>query len=164
MYIICWNDTSTANSTISFVLIIVYAEQLLCERGEISTELFTQKETRIKRGSRTPSPVAFVDRYLEKHISPITLTTNIKRNPLFSAMRADGEDNVKAQPSWTVREYNTQTTRANLGDYLKVSRKSGRLAEWMRTKERRQSNANYQMQIQRSSTKVDQVWRNRKDF
>lgn len=30
-------------------------------------------------------------------------------------------DTEKAKPSWTVQEYDTQTVRGNLADYLKVS-------------------------------------------
>lgn len=84
-----------------------------------------QREGREKRDSRSPpspeeSPVAFVDRYLEKHISP--LKSNVKMNPLFMAIRSMGDgDNVKSQPSWTVKEYDTQTMHSNLADYLKVS-------------------------------------------
>lgn len=65
----------------------------------------------------------FVDRYLEKHITPVTLKSNIKRNPLFMDIRSmDAVDNVKSKPSWTVKEYDTQTIHSNLADYLKVIR------------------------------------------
>uniref|UniRef100_A0A8C3AYS3 Membrane integral NOTCH2 associated receptor 2 n=1 Tax=Cyclopterus lumpus TaxID=8103 RepID=A0A8C3AYS3_CYCLU len=58
--------------------------------------------------------------YLEKHITPVTLKSNIKRNPLFIDMRAmEAVDNKKSKPSWTVREYDTQTIHGNLDDYLK---------------------------------------------
>lgn len=76
--------------------------------------------------SRSPpspedSPVVFVDRYLEKHITPVTLTSNIKRNPLFVAIRSmEAADNKKPKPSWTVKEYDTQTIHGNLADHLKV--------------------------------------------
>lgn len=63
-----------------------------------------------------------MDRYLEKHISPQTLTSNVKVNPLFPAQETEDEDGVKVQPSWTLEEYNTQTG-ANLADYLKVRSK-----------------------------------------
>uniref|UniRef100_A0A3Q3X9E2 Major intrinsically disordered Notch2-binding receptor 1-like C-terminal domain-containing protein n=1 Tax=Mola mola TaxID=94237 RepID=A0A3Q3X9E2_MOLML len=86
-----------------------------------------EREGREKRDSRSPpspeeSPVAFVDRYLEKHISP--LKSNVKMNPLFMAIRSMGDgDNVKSQPSWTVKEYDTQTMHSNLADYLKKTPK-----------------------------------------
>uniref|UniRef100_A0A8C3AY54 Membrane integral NOTCH2 associated receptor 2 n=1 Tax=Cyclopterus lumpus TaxID=8103 RepID=A0A8C3AY54_CYCLU len=71
-------------------------------------------------GAREATPVAFEDRYLEKHITPVTLKSNIKRNPLFIDMRAmEAVDNKKSKPSWTVREYDTQTIHGNLDDYLK---------------------------------------------
>lgn len=63
--------------------------------------------------------MAFEDRYLEKHITPVTLKANIKRNPLFMDTRAT-EDHRKTKPSWTVREYDTQSIYGNLADYLKV--------------------------------------------
>ncbi|KAF7648948.1 hypothetical protein LDENG_00149590 [Lucifuga dentata] len=65
--------------------------------------------------------VVFMDRYLEKHITPLTLKSNIKRNPLFMEIRTvDMGDNEKSKPSWTVREYDMQTIHGNLADYLKV--------------------------------------------
>ncbi len=63
----------------------------------------------------------FVDRYLEKHITPVTLKSNIKRNPLYMDIRSmEAVDNTKSKPSWTVKEYDTQTIHSNLADYLKV--------------------------------------------
>ncbi|XP_040053953.1 major intrinsically disordered NOTCH2-binding receptor 1-like [Gasterosteus aculeatus] len=78
---------------------------------------------RVRTGGRSPPspeapPVAFEDRYLEKHITPVTLKANIKRNPLFMDTRAT-EDHRKTKPSWTVREYDTQSIYGNLADYLK---------------------------------------------
>ncbi|XP_076019758.1 major intrinsically disordered NOTCH2-binding receptor 1-like [Genypterus blacodes] len=68
--------------------------------------------------------VGFVDRYLEKHITPVTLKSNIKRNPLFMDIRTmDSEDVEKNKPSWTVQDYDTQTIHGNLADYLKKSPK-----------------------------------------
>ena len=84
--------------------------------------MYPQREGREKRDSRSPeeSPVAFVDQYLEKHISPLKF--NVKMNPLFMTVRSmDDGDNVKSLPSWTVKEYDTQTMHSNLADYLKVS-------------------------------------------
>nr|XP_040053952.1 major intrinsically disordered Notch2-binding receptor 1 isoform X1 [Gasterosteus aculeatus aculeatus] len=80
-------------------------------------------QKRVRTGGRSPPspeapPVAFEDRYLEKHITPVTLKANIKRNPLFMDTRAT-EDHRKTKPSWTVREYDTQSIYGNLADYLK---------------------------------------------
>lgn len=93
------------------------------------SHLRPQRERRLKTERRPPaaaeaSAVTFVDRYLEKHISPQTLTSNLKMNPLFPSPRSEEEeDSVKVQPSWTVEEYNTQTSNVtNLAEYLKVSR------------------------------------------
>lgn len=92
--------------------------------GEIS-HLFPQRERRPRTESGPPaaaggSAVTFVDRYLEKHISPHALTSRVKINPLFPAQRPeDAEDGVEVQPSWTVEDYRAQT-RANLAEYLKV--------------------------------------------
>lgn len=71
--------------------------------------------------SSSEDNVLFVDRYLEKHITPVTLNSNIKRNPLYTGTRSkDSEDNEKSKPAWTVKEYDTQTLHGNLTHYLKV--------------------------------------------
>ncbi|XP_051794884.1 major intrinsically disordered NOTCH2-binding receptor 1-like homolog [Acanthochromis polyacanthus] len=71
------------------------------------------------------SPVMFVDRYLEKHITPVTLKSNIKRNPLYTDIKSmDAVNNEKSKPSWTVKEYDTQTIHGNLADYLKEEEKT----------------------------------------
>lgn len=108
-------------------------------RIQIYASLFPQRERRVKSEGRSPSspegtPVVFVDRYLEKHITPVTLKSNIKRNPLFMAIRSlDTVNNMKSKPSWTVKEYDTQTMHSNLADYLKVISKKdcGWLRGWM---------------------------------
>uniref|UniRef100_A0A4W6C1K4 Membrane integral NOTCH2 associated receptor 2 n=1 Tax=Lates calcarifer TaxID=8187 RepID=A0A4W6C1K4_LATCA len=70
------------------------------------------------------TPVMFVDRYLEKHITPVTLQSNIKRNPLYMDIRLmDTMDSDKSKPSWTVKEYDTQTIHGNLANYLKKTPK-----------------------------------------
>uniref|UniRef100_A0A3Q3AKF3 Membrane integral NOTCH2 associated receptor 2 n=1 Tax=Kryptolebias marmoratus TaxID=37003 RepID=A0A3Q3AKF3_KRYMA len=69
-------------------------------------------------------PVVFVDRYLEKHITPVTLKSNIRRNPLYMDIRpVDAGDNEKFKPSWTIKEYDTQTIHGNLAEYLKKTPK-----------------------------------------
>uniref|UniRef100_A0A8D0A557 Membrane integral NOTCH2 associated receptor 2 n=1 Tax=Sander lucioperca TaxID=283035 RepID=A0A8D0A557_SANLU len=48
--------------------------------------------------------------------------SNIKRNPLYMDMRSmEAADNKKSKPSWTVKEYDTQTVHGNLAGYLKVN-------------------------------------------
>lgn len=100
------------------------ASQKSSPHGEIS-HLFPQRERRPGTESGPPaaaegSAVTFVDRYLEKHISPHALTSTVKINPLFPAQQSeDAEDGVKVQPSWTVEDYRAQTC-ANLAEYLKV--------------------------------------------
>ncbi|XP_062415010.1 major intrinsically disordered NOTCH2-binding receptor 1-like homolog [Pungitius pungitius] len=87
--------------------------------------LSSQRGQRVKTAGWSPAspeapPVAFEDRYLGKHITPVTLKANIKRNPLFIDMRAmEAVDNRKTKPSWTVREYDTQSAHGNLAHYLK---------------------------------------------
>uniref|UniRef100_A0A3Q2QBI2 Membrane integral NOTCH2 associated receptor 2 n=1 Tax=Fundulus heteroclitus TaxID=8078 RepID=A0A3Q2QBI2_FUNHE len=62
----------------------------------------------------------FVDRYLEKHITPETLKSNIKRNPLYMDIKSiNTEDKEKFKPSWTIEEYDTQTIHGNMADYFK---------------------------------------------
>ncbi|XP_035481238.1 major intrinsically disordered NOTCH2-binding receptor 1-like [Scophthalmus maximus] len=90
--------------------------------------VYSQREQRVKTESRSPPSaegVVFVDRYLEKHITPVTLKSNIKRNPLYTDLRSmDTVDNEKSKPSWTVKEYDTQTIHGNLGNYLKEDEKT----------------------------------------
>ncbi|XP_070707269.1 major intrinsically disordered NOTCH2-binding receptor 1-like [Pempheris klunzingeri] len=92
--------------------------------------VYSQREQSILAGHRSPpspegTPVVFVDRYLEKHITPVTLKSNIKRNPLYMDIRQmDAEENKQPKPSWTVKEYDTQTIHSNLADYLKEEEKT----------------------------------------
>ncbi|XP_034752857.1 major intrinsically disordered NOTCH2-binding receptor 1-like [Etheostoma cragini] len=85
------------------------------------------REQRVKTESWSPpSPegprVVFEDRYLERHITPLTLKSNVKRNPLYMDTRAmEAADHNKTKPSWTVKEYDTQTVHGNLAGYLKVN-------------------------------------------
>uniref|UniRef100_A0A3B4FZS2 Major intrinsically disordered Notch2-binding receptor 1-like C-terminal domain-containing protein n=1 Tax=Pundamilia nyererei TaxID=303518 RepID=A0A3B4FZS2_9CICH len=64
------------------------------------------------------SPVVFVDRYLEKHITPSTLKTNIRQNPLYMDVKSVIEQNETSHPSWTVKDYDTQANHSNLAEYL----------------------------------------------
>ncbi|CAK6972273.1 major intrinsically disordered NOTCH2-binding receptor 1-like [Scomber scombrus] len=92
--------------------------------------VYFQREQGLNTDSRSPpspedTPVVFVDRYLEKHITPVTLKSNIKRNPLYMDIRLmDTEDKEKSKPSWTVKEYDTQTVHGNLEHYLKEEEKT----------------------------------------
>ncbi|XP_062291054.1 major intrinsically disordered NOTCH2-binding receptor 1-like [Scomber scombrus] len=92
--------------------------------------VYFQREQGLNTNSRSPpspedTPVVFVDRYLEKHITPVTLKSNIKRNPLYMDIRLmDTEDKEKSKPSWTVKEYDTQTVHGNLAHYLKEEEKT----------------------------------------
>lgn len=81
---------------------------------------FVPQTERRLRAPAHGSAITFVDRYLEKHISPHALTSTVKINPLFPAQSSeDADDGVKVQPSWTVEDYHAQTC-ANLAEYLKV--------------------------------------------
>lgn len=93
---------------------------------QMCVSLPPQRERSIKTENNAPpspesTPVVFEDRYLEKHITPFTLKSNIKRNPLYMDIRSmDTVENKKPKPSWTVKEYDTQTIHSHLADYLKV--------------------------------------------
>uniref|UniRef100_A0A3P8T7E6 Membrane integral NOTCH2 associated receptor 2 n=1 Tax=Amphiprion percula TaxID=161767 RepID=A0A3P8T7E6_AMPPE len=55
---------------------------------------------------------------------PTSPLSNIKRNPLYMDIKSmDAENNEKSKPSWTVKEYDTQTIHGNLADYLKKTPK-----------------------------------------
>ncbi|KAK2818757.1 hypothetical protein Q5P01_024318 [Channa striata] len=94
--------------------------------------VYTQKEQRLMTENRAHpspegSPVLFVDRYLERHITPVTLKSNIKRNPLYMDIRAmEAVDNEKSKPSWTVKEYDAQAVNGNLTNYLKEEEKTAK--------------------------------------
>ncbi|XP_078126896.1 major intrinsically disordered NOTCH2-binding receptor 1-like [Sander vitreus] len=100
---------------------------LVSSQRHWQNRVYSQREQRVKTESWSPpSPegtrVEFEDRYLEKHITPLTLKSNIKRNPLYMNMRSmEAADNKKSKPSWTVKEYDTQTVHGNLAGYLKKS-------------------------------------------
>ncbi|KAJ8392732.1 hypothetical protein AAFF_G00072160 [Aldrovandia affinis] len=67
------------------------------------------------RRSPDRSPV-FVDRVLEKHITPVTLKNKIKRNPLYVDVRtvADEWEKKKFTPSWTIQDFDRRSGHANL--------------------------------------------------
>ncbi|XP_078018280.1 major intrinsically disordered NOTCH2-binding receptor 1-like [Epinephelus lanceolatus] len=90
--------------------------------------VYSQQEVKIESlcpPSPEGTPVVFEARYLEKHITPVTLKSNIKRNPLYMDIQSmETADNIKSKPSWTVKEYDTQTIHGNLTDYLKEEEKT----------------------------------------
>ncbi|XP_028457918.1 major intrinsically disordered NOTCH2-binding receptor 1-like [Perca flavescens] len=100
---------------------------LVSSQRHWQNRVYSQREQRVKTESWSPpSPegtrVEFEDRYLEKHITPLTLKSNIKRNPMYMDMRSmEAADNKKSKPSWTVKEYDTQTVHGNLAGYLQVN-------------------------------------------
>uniref|UniRef100_A0A3P9C0M3 Membrane integral NOTCH2 associated receptor 2 n=1 Tax=Maylandia zebra TaxID=106582 RepID=A0A3P9C0M3_9CICH len=88
-----------------------------------NSSLSPQREPRVTtKSSSVPhpdwSPVVFVDRYLEKHITPSTLKTNIRQNPLYMDVKSVIEQNETSHPSWTVKDYDTQANHSNLAEYL----------------------------------------------
>ncbi|XP_023253628.1 UPF0258 protein KIAA1024-like homolog [Seriola lalandi dorsalis] len=103
---------------------------LMSSQRHWQNRVYSQREGRVKPDSSSPpspegSPVVFVDRYLEKHITPVTFKSNIKKNPLYADMRSmEPVDNEKSKPSWTVKEYDTQTIHGNLASYLKEEEKT----------------------------------------
>ncbi|XP_077398980.1 major intrinsically disordered NOTCH2-binding receptor 1-like [Vanacampus margaritifer] len=82
-------------------------------------------EERVKIKSNSPSSqedaVVFVDRYLEKHVTPDSLQSNIKTNPLYSM--ADTVNILKFTPSWTIKEYAMQTSHGEVQDILQDKEK-----------------------------------------
>ncbi|KAK1884548.1 Major intrinsically disordered NOTCH2-binding receptor 1-like [Dissostichus eleginoides] len=102
---------------------------VLSSQRHWSNRVYSQK--RDPRPSRPPSPeashVVFDARYLEKHITPVTLKSNIKRNPLYTdIIPVEEYDNKKTKPSWTVKEFDTQTIHGNLEGYLKEEEKTAK--------------------------------------
>ncbi|XP_061555209.1 uncharacterized protein LOC133414090 [Phycodurus eques] len=83
-------------------------------------------EQRAKIKSSSPaSPedtVVFVDRYLEKHVTPGSLQSIIKTNPLYSL--TDTVKIVQKTPSWTIEEYTTQTSHGKVTDLLQDKEKT----------------------------------------
>uniref|UniRef100_A0AAV2IWQ5 Major intrinsically disordered Notch2-binding receptor 1-like C-terminal domain-containing protein n=1 Tax=Knipowitschia caucasica TaxID=637954 RepID=A0AAV2IWQ5_KNICA len=96
-------------------------------QGQMHGQMHGQMQgQRVRSEGRPPenSPVEFVDRYLEKHITPVTLKHKIKTNPLYiDFTEMEQVDFEKNKPSWTVQEYDTQTVHGNLADYLKEGEK-----------------------------------------
>ncbi|XP_054614300.1 major intrinsically disordered NOTCH2-binding receptor 1-like isoform X2 [Dunckerocampus dactyliophorus] len=68
--------------------------------------------------------VVFVERYLEKHRTPGSLQSHIKTNPLYSM--TDAMDVKTCKPSWTIKEYTTQTGHGRLTDFLQDEEKTAK--------------------------------------
>uniref|UniRef100_A0A6Q2YMS0 Major intrinsically disordered Notch2-binding receptor 1-like C-terminal domain-containing protein n=1 Tax=Esox lucius TaxID=8010 RepID=A0A6Q2YMS0_ESOLU len=77
-----------------------------------------------RRPSPEGSPVVFVDRYLERHITPHTLKSTIKRNPLYTDIRTtDVEPNQRSKPSWTIQEFDRHSIHSDLAGHSKEEEK-----------------------------------------
>lgn len=61
------------------------------------------------------------DRHLQTHGAEFTPKSNMKSNPLFTATRSVEQKNqAKVQPSWTIKEYKTQSLQWAQQDHVKV--------------------------------------------
>uniref|UniRef100_A0A8C3E3I1 Membrane integral NOTCH2 associated receptor 2 n=3 Tax=Corvus moneduloides TaxID=1196302 RepID=A0A8C3E3I1_CORMO len=61
-----------------------------------------------------------IDKSLGKHITPITLKSAIKSNPLFSDIHVEDDwQEKKKTPSWTVQDYDRQSLHSNLASHIK---------------------------------------------
>ncbi|XP_062473395.1 major intrinsically disordered NOTCH2-binding receptor 1-like [Pezoporus occidentalis] len=61
-----------------------------------------------------------IDKALGKHITPITLKSTIKSNPLYSDIQVDDElEEKKKTPSWTVQDYDRHSLHSNLASQIK---------------------------------------------
>ncbi|XP_025765001.1 UPF0258 protein KIAA1024-like [Oreochromis niloticus] len=114
----------------SYLTSVAYSSIENVKAGWIeNSPLSPQREPRVTtKSSSVPhpdwSPVVFVDRYLEKHITPSTLKTNIRQNPLYMDVKSVIEQNETSHPSWTVKDYDSQTNHRNLADYLQEEDKT----------------------------------------
>lgn len=63
-----------------------------------------------------------IDKALGKHITPVTLKSTIKSNPLYSDIQVDDElEEKKKTPSWTVQDYDRHSLHSNLASQIKVT-------------------------------------------
>ncbi|XP_056444732.1 major intrinsically disordered NOTCH2-binding receptor 1-like [Gadus macrocephalus] len=102
--------------------------------------LYTQREQgtvsgRHERSSPSPegTPVMFADRYMEKHITPVTFNPNVKRNPLYTDARpAEREDPEPFKPSWTIKEYDQRSVHGHLAGSMMGEEKTAKdLDYWL---------------------------------
>lgn len=62
-----------------------------------------------------------IDKSFGKHITPITLKSTIKSNPLYSDIHVDDDwEEKRKTPSWTVQDYDRQSLHSNLASHIKV--------------------------------------------
>ncbi|XP_048360533.1 major intrinsically disordered NOTCH2-binding receptor 1-like [Sphaerodactylus townsendi] len=63
---------------------------------------------------------AMIEKALGKHITPLTLKTTIKSNPLYSdGFSEDNWEERRNRPSWTVQDYDRHSLNSSLARYLK---------------------------------------------
>uniref|UniRef100_A0A8B9DXQ0 Membrane integral NOTCH2 associated receptor 2 n=2 Tax=Anser TaxID=8842 RepID=A0A8B9DXQ0_ANSCY len=61
-----------------------------------------------------------IDKALGKHITPMTLKSTIKSNPLYSDIQVDDDrEEKKRTPSWTVQDYDRHSLHSNLSSHIK---------------------------------------------
>uniref|UniRef100_A0A803XQZ0 Membrane integral NOTCH2 associated receptor 2 n=1 Tax=Meleagris gallopavo TaxID=9103 RepID=A0A803XQZ0_MELGA len=64
-----------------------------------------------------------IDKTLGKHITPITLKSTIKSNPLYSDFQVeDNWEEKRRTPSWTVQDYDRHSLHSDLASHIKDSR------------------------------------------
>lgn len=62
-----------------------------------------------------------IDKTLGKHITPITLKSTIKSNPLYSDFQVEDDWEEKRRiPSWTVQDYDRHSLHSDLASHIKV--------------------------------------------
>nr|XP_057907982.1 major intrinsically disordered NOTCH2-binding receptor 1-like [Doryrhamphus excisus] len=85
-----------------------------------------EQRTEIKSrwSSSQEDSVVFVQRYLEKHTTPGSQQSHVKTNPLYST--TDAVDMKKCKPSWTIKEYTTQTGHGGFTDSLQDEEKTAK--------------------------------------
>ncbi|XP_075885517.1 major intrinsically disordered NOTCH2-binding receptor 1-like [Nelusetta ayraudi] len=73
------------------------------------------------------------DRHLQKYGAEFTPKSNMKSNPLFTATRSVEQKNqAKVQPSWTIKEYKTQSLQwAQQGDVKDGKKTPADLDFWL---------------------------------
>ncbi|XP_008101322.2 major intrinsically disordered NOTCH2-binding receptor 1-like [Anolis carolinensis] len=63
---------------------------------------------------------AMIDKALGKHITPVTLKSTIKSNPLYNDVFIDDTwQERRNNPSWTVQDYDRHSLNSTLACYLK---------------------------------------------
>ncbi|XP_048788482.1 major intrinsically disordered NOTCH2-binding receptor 1-like [Lagopus muta] len=61
-----------------------------------------------------------IDKILGKHITPITLKSTIKSNPLYSDFQVEDDWEEKRRiPSWTVQDYDRHSLHSDLASHIK---------------------------------------------